>query len=184
MREKIEESTVTTMADTAELWQTLIPAMPDYVPLEPDFQPPNPTKVFRVGNIGTSALSRRIYLDMRRAIQTYSQLILLAPSQDIQTIVSLRSQMNLLSISMLSIYQTLSNSQNVPRLISWWTPVPKNYVYALQTTYNRVFSIYLQCLNLFNQTAGTSITPSLLIIINNLKSQLKIIQSLQTAQKF
>ena len=166
--------------DTAELWQSIIPAMPDYIPLEPNYKPLNPTRVFPVKNLGTAGLSRKIYLDMLRMVQTYSQLLLLAPPTDTVTINSLRLQMNLLSISMLNIYQTLSQTQNVPRLISWWTPLPNNYASALQIAYNRVFNIYLQTLTLFNQTAtfGSNVSTTLIIIINNLKNQLKVLQNL------
>lgn len=174
------EQIVKNEQNEAQLWQNIIPALPDYIPIEPDYTPVNPSRSFNNPTLRPAQLSRRIYLDMRRAIQTYSQLIVIAPQGDRNTIQSLRSQMEIISVSMFYIYQNLSGATFPPRVFNHNPPLPRNYPLALQITYDRVYNIYLQTLTLLTLTQGSSNQTTLLIILNNLRSQLRTLQSLMT----
>lgn len=159
----------------------LLPNLPQDLPRESsNFVPPNPTRRYPFPLSRPEILSKRIYMEMIRAIKAYSELSSIAPSGDVATINSLKSQMQILSLSMLNIYQQLSRRKTVPFYLSHKIKLNSNYSVALQEMYNRVYHIYALTMRLYNITIGSNISTTLLIIIGNLSSQLRTINNLRT----
>jgi hypothetical protein len=86
----------------------LLPNLPQILPQEPfEFQPPLPTRRFAMPMLSGKNLAKKIYVEMLRAIKDYGELEALAPQQDKKTISSLKSQMQILSLAMLNVYQAI-----------------------------------------------------------------------------
>lgn len=159
---------------------SFLPNLPNTLPQDNfEFIPPPPQRRFPVPNLNSRGLSRRIYLEMLRAIKDYGDLEILAPEQDKQTISSLKSQMEVLSLAMLNVYQSLNGRPAIPFFMNHRVPLPRDYPRALVEMYSRVYHIHNLTLRLFNQVSGSSISNTVLIILLNLKSQLRTLSGLQ-----
>ena len=176
----LKDSTIkTTQTSNTNLFDQLFADYPKNLPTEPfDFNPPNPRRVYHSMILSTSHLAKRIYLEMLRAINAYGQLLKIAPEQDKKTIENLQTQMEILSVAMLNIYGKLGQRQPVPFMNANRPPLSKNYKIALQEMYDRVYHIHSLVLRLLDRT-GEEFRPTLIIILTNLKSQLKTIKQLQ-----
>lgn len=159
---------------------TYLPNLPTTLPQEAfEFVPEAPRRRFPLPNLNSRGLARRIYLEMLRAIRDYRDLEMRAPESDRQTISSLKSQMQVLSIAMLNVYQSLNGRPSVPFFMSNRTPLSRDYQRALLEMYSRVYHIHQLTLRLFNQTTDSSVSNTILIVLLNLKSQLRTLRGLQ-----
>ena len=158
-----------------------LPNLPSSMPQETfDYQPPAPFRRRRIPNLSPKNLARRIYLDMQRATRDYGDLENLAPQQDKQTISGLRGQMQILALTMLRIYNDLNGRRNIPFFSSNNMPLPNNYPRALQEMYSRVFHIHELTLRLYNRVGDSQTSQTILIVLLNLKSQLRTLNNLMS----
>ncbi len=175
----INEPTKTVLPQQGELqWVGLFTDLPSSVPTSPDYNPRVPLNFTRFYISNPCSLVTRIYLHMLGAIDTYTRLLTLAPSGDQGTIKGLRSQMQVLSISILSIGQDLGYCNIIPFRVGSNSRLPSNYLDALYTTYDRVYTIFYETLLLYEILGTNTNQTRLLIIINNLRSQLATIDDL------
>ena len=159
-----------------------LPNFPNTMPQEEfDYQPPTPFRRMRIPNLTPQNLSRRIYLDMQRATKDYGYLETLAPQQNKQTINSLRGQMQILTLTMLRIYNHLNGRRNIPFFYANNSPLPNNYSRALREMYSRVFHIHELTLRLYNKVDSQTAQTVLLVLLN-LKSQLRELNKLLSQQ--
>lgn len=156
-----------------------LPNFPQSLPQEPfDFMPPPPNQRYRMPMLSPSRLSRRIYIEMTRAVKDYGDLENLAPAQDKQSINQLKSQMQILSLAMLNVHQNLAGRNSHPFYASNRARLPRNYGRALAEMYNRVYYIMELTARLYTITQNTSQAQTILIILLNLKSQLRTLNNL------
>ena len=174
----INEPTKTVLPQQSNEWISLFADLPSSVPTAPNYNPRVPLNFTRFYITDPCSLIRRIYLHMLGAIDTYTRLLTLAPEQDQGTIRGLRSQMQVLSISMLSIGQDLGYCNIIPFRVGSNSRLPSNYVDALYVTYDRVYNIFYETLLLYDILGTNTNQTRLLIIINNLRSQLATIDDL------
>lgn len=176
------DNLIKNLQDTSQINQNLatyLPNLPASMPQESfDYQPPAPFRRRRIPILPPQLLSRRIYLEMQRATRDYADLETIAPQQDKQTISSLKSQMQILALTMLRIYNELSGRRNIPFFASNNMSLPNNYLRALQEMYSRVFHIHELTLRLFNRVGSAQISQTILIVLLNLKSQLNTLNNL------
>ena len=174
----INEPTKAVLPQQGELqWVGLFTDLPSSVPTSPDYNPRVPLNFTRFYISNPCSLVTRIYLHMLGAIDTYTRLLTLAPSGDQGTIKGLRSQMQVLSISILSIGQDLGYCNIIPFRVGSNSRLPSNYLDALYT-YDRVYTIFYETLLLYEILGTNTNQTRLLIIINNLRSQLATIDDL------
>lgn len=159
-------------------WTGLFDDLPSSVPTAPNFNPRVPLNFTKFYTTNPCALIRRIYLHMLGAIDTYTRLLTLAPTDDQGTIRGLRNQMQVLSISILSIGQNLGYCNIIPFRVGSNSRLPNNYLDALSVTYDRVYTIFYETLLLYEILGTNTNQTRLLIIINNLRSQLATIDDL------
>lgn len=159
-------------------WMQLTSNLPNDIPIAPNYQPRMPIGFRPTYITDPCRLTRRIYINMLNAVDTYTRLINIAPQQDRATIESLRSQMQILSIAILTIGQQLNFCTIIPLRTSSNSNLPNNYINALNITYNRVYTIFNQTLFLYEILGSNEFSTRLLIIINNLRSQLQTIDNL------
>ena len=158
---------------------TFLPDLPLTMPQENyEYQPPMPFRRKRIPNLSPQNLARRIYLDMQRATRDYGDLERLALQQDKRTISGLRGQMQILALTMLRIYNNLNGRSNIPFFSSNNMPLPNNYPRALQEMYSRVFHIHEMTLRLYNRVRNSETAQTILIVLLNLKSQLRTLNNL------
>lgn len=163
-------------------WNELFSNLPTNLPSSPNFEPRLPLNYRRIRYNDPCRLTRRIYLNMLNAIDYYTRLLTIAPSADLSTIRSLRSQMQILSVAILSYGQDLQYCSLIPQF-QGSSNLSNNYVLALNRVYRRVFTIYEQTLQLYFLTQSSNNSTTLLIIINNLKNQLFEIDNLIVANQ-
>lgn len=176
--QSLKDNNIKTTQST-NLFDTLFGDYPRNLPTEPmDFKPPAPRKNYHFVILNTSHLAKRIYLEMMRAVSAYGQLLQIAPQQDKKTIENLQNQMEILSVAMLNIYGKLGERQSVPFMTSYRLPLSKNYDVALQEMYDRVFHIHELVIRLLART-GDQFRSTLIIILTNLKSQLRTLNGLK-----
>ena len=161
-------------------WLQLIDNLPNDIPLAPNYNPRVPLNFTQFYITDPCRLIRRIYLHTLGAIDTYTRLLSLAPTNDLGTLRGLRSQMQVLSISILSIGMNLNYCSIVPFRVGSNSNLPNNYVDALYVTYNRVYTIFYETLMLYEILGTNTNQTRLLIIINNLRNQLATIDDLIT----
>lgn len=172
----------TNNSQTNQNLANFLPNMPSSMPQENfDYQPPAPFRRRRIPNLPPQNLARRIYLDMQRATRDYGDLEILAPEQDKQTINRLRGQMQILTLTMLRIYNNLNGRRNIPFFSSNNIRLPNNYPRALQEMYSRVFHIHEMTLRLYNRVDSQT-AQTVLIVLLNLKSQLRTLNNLISKQ--
>lgn len=159
---------------------SFLPNMPNSMPQEEyDYTPPLPRRKFFLPIVNPVNLARRIYLNMLRAIKDYGDLENIAPDANKPAIRNLQSQMQILSLSMLNIYQNLNGRPRVPFYMSQYKMLSANYNIALQEMYDRVYLIYAMVLKLFRDNPNESLNNTLLVILSNLKSQLRTLNGLK-----
>lgn len=160
-------------------YKSLLPNLPNNLPQEPyEFEPPLPSRNFFVPVFSPKLLARRIYNDMLSVIRDYGMLIAICGPENRSTLESLKSQMQILSIAMLNIYQNISGPSRIPFLSSSKPQIPKDCKKALQLVYDRVYAIHRLVLRLFTQNLDQQSTATLLVVLSNLKSQLKTLDKL------
>ena len=174
----INEPTKTVLPQQSNEWTGLFTDLPSSVPTAPNYNPRVPLNFNRFYISDPCILIRRIYLHMLGAIDTYTRLLTLAVADDQGTIRGLRSQMQILSISMLSIGQDLGYCNIIPFRVGSNSQLPNNYLDALYVTYDRVYNIFYETLLLLDILGTNTNQTRLLIIINNLRSQLATIDDL------
>lgn len=158
-----------------------LPDFPNTVPQEPfEYLPPTPSKRRRIPNLPPQLLARRIYFDMQKATRDYGKLENLAPQQNKQNIRNLQNQMQILALTMLRVYNDLNGRNSLPFFTTNNPPLPNNYQRALQEMYNRVYHIHDLTLRLYNRVNNTSTAQTVLIVLLNLKSQLRQLNNLLT----
>lgn len=148
------------------------------LPLLRDYNPPTPLNFQNFYISNPCNLTRRIYLHMLGAVDTYTNLLTLAPESDRQTIRNLRNQMQILSVSILNIGFNMNYCTLIPFRNGSNSRLPQNYAQALTTTYSRVYTIFYECLLLLDIMGTNTNQTTLLVIINNLRSQLQTINQL------
>lgn len=159
-------------------WLSLIDDLPNDVPTLPNYNPRVPLNFTSFYITDPCRLIRRIYLHMLGAIDTYSRLLTLAPQNDLSTIRGLRSQMQVLSISILSVGMDLGYCNIIPFRVGSNSNLPSDYNQALNVTYDRVYTIFYETLMLYEILGTNTNQTRLLIIINNLRSQLATLDTL------
>ena len=152
---------------------------PDNFPKEPEFAPPYPQKKYHSFVISYEHLTKRIYLEMLRAIREYDKLENIAPAQDKNLINNLKNQMEILSIAILNIYKNNYPKSKLPIFSVTRTSISNNYQTALKQMYNRVYHILELTNKLYIKTLDNTTKSTLLIVIANLKSQLKKLNELR-----
>lgn len=174
--------TIKNLQETSQINQNLatyLPNMPQTMPQESfDYQPPAPFRRRHIPNLPPQNLARRIYLDMQHATMDYRTLENIAPNQDKQTISSLRGQMQILALTMLRVYNELNRRNNIPFFSRNKLPLPNNYTDALSEMYSRVFYIHETTLRLYNRLQDAQQSQTVLIVLLNLKSQLRTLNTL------
>ncbi len=164
---------------TENIFENLLPNMPRNLPTEDiNFNPTPPKKVYSSTILSTQHLTKRIYLEMLRAITSYAELEDIAPESDRQTITNLKNQMEILSLAILNIYGKMSRRAKVPYFSNGRTPLSRNYQTALQQMYDRVYHIHSLVFKLIARS-GDEFRSTLIIVLTNLKSQLKTLEGLK-----
>lgn len=162
------------------IFEVLLPNMPKSLPtVDVEFVPTEPNRRFFVPNLSTRLLTRRIYLEMLKAIRSYGELERIAPENDKQTITNLKNQMEILSLAMLNIYGRITERNKVPFFSGGGTNLSRDYNKALQQIYDKVYHIHNLTSRLINQTSDAQIKSTLLIVFANLKSQLQTLEALK-----
>ena len=167
--------------DISNSYQRLLPNLPQNLPQEPyDFEPKIPHKHYNIPKISARATAKKIYVLMLNAIKLYSKLLRITPSESRKTIDSLKSQMEILSVSMLNIYQNIAGVSKIPFYAHKKSKIPRTYIHAISKIYDNVYYIHQLVLRLFAQNVDTQTSAMLLIVLTNLKSQLKTLDSLKS----
>jgi hypothetical protein len=162
------------------IFEVLLPNMPRSLPtLDVEFVPTEPSRRFFTANLNSRLLTRRIYIEMLRAIRMYGELERIAPNEDKESITNLKNQMEILSLAMLNIYGRITDRNKVPFFSGGGTKLSRDYQRALQQMYDKVWHIHNLTQRLINQTSDAQIRSTLLIIYTNLKSQLQTIENLK-----
>lgn len=161
-------------------YKAILPNLPNNLPQEPyDFEPKLPNREFFVPFFSTRALAKKIYNDMLSASRDYARLISVCPKIDKDAVESLKSQMQILSIAMLNIYQNIAKSSKLPTANSAKPQIANDCKKALQLVYDRVYALHKLATKLFVQKLDEQSSAMLLVVISNLKSQLKTLEKLQ-----
>ena len=161
---------------------TLFPLFSENLPVENyEFAPPPPRKRFFVPKLSFRLLTRRIYLEMLKAIRGYGELEAIAPNTDKEVIKNLRNQMEILSLAMLNIYGQTAEHNKVPFFAGGGINLSREYQTALGQMYDRVFHIHNLVFELIGKSPSTEISNALIIVYTNLKSQLRTLNELKNA---
>lgn len=161
------------------VFEALLPNMPKNLPtLEFEFVPIEPKKRYFTPELNNRLLTRRIYIEMLKAIKMYGKLENITPQSDLSTITSLKNQMEILSLAMLNIYGRTAQNNKVPFFTSGGSNISRNYKKALQQMYDKVYHIHNLVFRLLNKTTDNQIKSTLIIVYTNLKSQLQTLQTL------
>ena len=175
-----EEETIAKSMQSADIFDTLLPNMPRNLPTEPyDFEPSPPRKKFFVPTLSTKMLTRRIYLEMLKAIRGYGELERIAPENDKNEISNLKNQMEILSLAMLNLYGQITERNKVPFFVGGGTNLSKDYNKALFEMYDKVWHIHNLIFRLITKTTDEKAKSTLVIIYTNLKSQLRNLENLR-----
>lgn len=153
---------------------------PRNFPREDDgFVPPLPPKRYHSMVLNTQHLTKRIYLEMQRAIRNYDELENIAPQNAKSTINNLKDQMEIVSVAILNIYRNNYPNSRLPVFNTFRTRLSTNYQTALGQMYNRVYHIFELTNKLLLKTNNSSQRTTLVIVIANLKSQLNTLNNLK-----
>ena len=144
-----------------------------------NFVPAFPQKRYHSMFLSTQHLTKRIYLEMMRAIKNYDELENIAPQEDKNTINNLKDQMEILSIAILNIYKTNYPKSRLPIFNTFRTRLSPNYQTALNQMYNRVYHILELVNKLLLRTSNANQRSTLIIVVANLKSQLNTLNNLK-----
>ena len=159
-------------------WRQLFTNLSNTIPIAPNYGPRVPLNFNEYRITNPCRLYRRIYNNMLTSIDSYTKLLDLAPEADIGTIQGLRSQMQILSIAILSLALETRQCRVVPFRNTSNSNLPNNYLRALHVTYNRVYTVFFDTVMLYQILGTNQNSTRLLIIINNLRSQLATIDDL------
>lgn len=153
---------------------------PQNFPREDDgFVPPFPQKRYHSMVLNTQHLTKRIYLEMLRAIRNYDELESTAPQEDKNAINNLKDQMEILSLAILNIYKTNYPKSKLPIFNTFRTRLSTNYQIALKEMYTRVYHILELTNKLLLKTNNANQRSTLIVVIANLKSQLNTLNNLK-----
>ena len=144
-----------------------------------NFVPAFPQKRYHSMFLSTQHLTKRIYLEMQRAIKNYDELENIAPQEDKNTINNLKDQMEILSIAILNIYKTNYPKSRLPIFNTFRIRLSDDYKTALNQMYNRVYHILELANKLLLKTNNANQRTKLIIVVANLKSQLNILNNLK-----
>lgn len=158
----------------------LMPNLSRTLPREElSFVPKPPNKVYHSFILNIQHLTKRIYLEMLRAIRDYDKLENIAPEEDKNRINNLKNQMEILSVAILNIYRQTNSKARLPLITSSRTPLSNNYETALRQLYDRVYHIHELTVRLFAKNNDNQIRTTLIIVLTNLKSQLRTLDELK-----
>ena len=144
-----------------------------------NFVPAFPQKRYHSMFLSTQHLTKRIYLEMQRAIKNYDELENIAPQEDKNTINNLKDQMEILSIAILNVYKTNYPKSRLPIFNTFRMRLSDDYKTALNQMYNRVYHILELTNKLLLKTSNANQRSTLIIVIANLKSQLNTLDNLK-----
>lgn len=166
--------------NTEENFDGQLTEFPRSFPQEAEgFAPLLPQKKYHSMILNTQHLTKRIYLEMLRAIRNYDELENISPQEDKNTINNLKDQMEIVSVAILNIYKNNYPNSRLPVFNSFRTRLSADYRTALTQMYNRVYHIFELTNKLLIRTNISSQRTTLIIIIANLKSQLNTLNSLK-----
>ena len=175
--ENFKQTQIKTAQVKEILFETLLPNMPALPTLEFEFVPVEPKKRYFTPKLNNKLLTRKIYIEMLKAIKMYGELENIAPQSDIAQITNLKNQMEILSLAMLNIYGRTAQNGKVPFFTSG-ANISRNYKKALQQIYDKVHHLHSLVFRLINKTTDNQIKSTLIIVYTNLKSQLQSLQTL------
>lgn len=177
--ETLKDNTVDATPTGTEIVDNFLPNSARNLPMENmDFLPTNPQKFYHSFILNDRHLVKRIYLEMLRAIYDYERLKDIAPASNKTAIDALQNQMQILSVTMLNIYRQIDGRGRMPIITNRRTQLSSNYQTALSQMYNRVFHIHELTVRLLART-GNQFRNTLIIVIANLKSQLRNLENLK-----
>lgn len=168
------------------VWRTLFPTIPGGIGVLSNYNPQTcsgKTYNFNFSNNLSekeiAKLIREIYLRVLRALDTYSLLIRNENSDNQKQLVLLRTQMQVLSSAMLNVYQDYTATNVTPLRNTINSCLPKKLKDAYCYLHDEIFYVYyLLNMLIFNLKNDTNFYSQLVIILNNLKYQLSILNTL------
>ncbi len=168
------------------VWRALFPTIPSGISLLPRYSPASCcNKNYNFNFSGsltsqqTARLIREIYLRILRSLDTYSLVIKKGSNNFQKDLVLLRTQMQVLSGAILNVYQDYTATNVVPLRVSINSYVPKNLPDSICYLHDEIYHIYYLLSKLiFTLQNDTNFFGQLEIILNNLKYQLSILNTI------
>lgn len=117
-------------------------------------------------------LSRCMYLKILKIIDIYSKALLYASEEQKISLILLRAQMQVLSSAVLRVYLYLSPNALVPTKCNYKICLTKDFNAITNCLYNQTYIVYIMAEYLSSLLSETALNSQIILIINNLNSQL------------